>query len=570
MVRYSLIAGYLIAAFVKLHAQPVTRYAVVIDEIFADPSPPVRLPAGEFIELKNISGNPINLRNWRLSDGNSDAIINVSFVLEPDSFVIVCAPAMGTLFAVFGSTIGVSNFPSLNNDEDVISLYSPDGNLVHAVGYSSQWYKNDVKMDGGWSLEMIDTKNACAGAGNWIASRDTEGGTPGKVNSVNGINSDELSPMLVRSFALNKREIVAVFDEALDSSSASRVLNYQLLPAGNTIVSAVALPPLFNQVLIGCSRELEEQRAYDLSVMNLTDCAGNRVGIFNTVKTGVFSTAYPFDIVINEILFNPKADGYDYVEIYNRGQRNIDCMQLLLAGRNNTGELINKKAVINQPFFIYPGEYVVLTENKKWLLQNYAVKYPDRVIEMPGLPSLPDDRGNIVIVSNSGTIIDELRYEQQWHFGLISEREGIALERINYDARTQEAGNWTSAASTAGFGTPGYQNSQFGAHLQGAGIMYISPKIISPDNDGRDDYAIINYQLPEAGYVATMSVFDAAGRRVRWLLRNATLGVQGSLRWDGLNDQLQVVPRGIYIIHAEFFNLAGKVRRVKEVIVVAK
>ena len=40
------------------------RYDVVIDEIMADPSPQVGLPANEWIELRNISSLPVNLQGW--------------------------------------------------------------------------------------------------------------------------------------------------------------------------------------------------------------------------------------------------------------------------------------------------------------------------------------------------------------------------------------------------------------------------------------------------------------------------------------------------------------------------
>ncbi|HSN10358.1 MAG TPA: hypothetical protein VLS85_15060, partial [Hanamia sp.] len=44
------------------------QYDIVIDEIFADPSPQVNLPGYEWIELKNTSAFPINLKGWKVSD----------------------------------------------------------------------------------------------------------------------------------------------------------------------------------------------------------------------------------------------------------------------------------------------------------------------------------------------------------------------------------------------------------------------------------------------------------------------------------------------------------------------
>jgi hypothetical protein len=63
-------------------AQIANRYDVVIDEIFPDPSPSVGLPDAGFIELKNVSSSPFNLRNWQTSDGSSNATIKKDFILK--------------------------------------------------------------------------------------------------------------------------------------------------------------------------------------------------------------------------------------------------------------------------------------------------------------------------------------------------------------------------------------------------------------------------------------------------------------------------------------------------------
>ena len=81
--------------------------------------------------------------------------------------------------------------------ESCISLISSTGKTIHAVEYSSAWYQNEIKKDGGWTLEMIDTKNPCSGISNWKASVNTNGGTPGKKNSVDAVNNDETAPKLL-------------------------------------------------------------------------------------------------------------------------------------------------------------------------------------------------------------------------------------------------------------------------------------------------------------------------------------------------------------------------------------
>ncbi|HEY9363808.1 MAG TPA: lamin tail domain-containing protein, partial [Chitinophagaceae bacterium] len=76
---------------VAASGQTAGRYEVVIDEIMADPSPQVGLPNNEWIELKNTSLTAFNLQGWRIEDASGLSGPMPSFMLEPDSFVIVCA-----------------------------------------------------------------------------------------------------------------------------------------------------------------------------------------------------------------------------------------------------------------------------------------------------------------------------------------------------------------------------------------------------------------------------------------------------------------------------------------------
>jgi hypothetical protein len=97
-----------------------------------------------------------------------------------------------------------------------------------------------------------------------------------------------------------------------------------------------------------------------------------------------------------------------------------------------------------------------------------------------------------------------------------------------------------------------------------------TPETISPDNDGFDDFATIQYDFPAPGYVANISIFDAAGRPVRYLQRSALCGTQGFFRWDGLGDRAQQLPVGIYVLYTEVFNLNGKSKKFKNVVVLAR
>ena len=251
MLHRKLLLITLLVMPVISHAQ-ANRFDVIITEIMADPSPVVGLPNAEYVEIKNVSSTAINLSGWKLSDATSTGTINTSFLLQPDSVVILCSTGNVATFSSFGRTIGVTSFPSLDNDGDLLSLKSPQGKTIHAVNYSVDWYQNEVKKDGGWSLEMIDTKNPCSGMSNWKSSIDPNGGTPGKKNSVDGTNNDASPPQLIRTYSLDSATVVVLFDEPLDSTSAAVASNYSL---NNNIAISSASPqaPLFNSVMLKLS-----------------------------------------------------------------------------------------------------------------------------------------------------------------------------------------------------------------------------------------------------------------------------------------------------------------------------
>ncbi len=550
------------------------RLDVVIDEIMADPVPPAcitnGLPEVEFIELKNTSQKAINLSGWKISDATTTATININFILQPDSFVIIGSMNAASLLSPFGRSLGVSNFPSLDNNGELIYLTSKEGKIIHAVEYNISWFQNAVKSTGGWTLEMIDTKNACSGASNWIASQNYLGGTPGKKNSVDAINQDKMPPALLRSFATDSIDLTLIFDEPLDSLSAAIASNYYISNDIGTAVSAVTPGPIFNKVLLKLQRPLKKNMVYYITAKKTSDCAGNEIGLMNNTKVGLASLIDSQDVVINEILFNPKPGGVDYVEIYNRSKKIVDLKDLYLANLNTSGSPGSLKQLSFSPSFLYPGEYLVITENANSIKQHYYAKNHDAFLELASLPSYPDDRGSVILLNGSGKLIDEVSYLEKWHFKLIDNYEGVALERIDYNKPSQDPGNWHSASTSIGYGTPGYQNSQFMSEQLSDATIAVTPEIFSPDNDGFNDFATITYSFPEPGYVCNISFYDLNGRAVRYLTRNAICGLTGYFRWDGLDEKFNKLPVGVYVMISEVFNLKGKTKKFKNGIVLAR
>src|SRR3954470_18322469 len=103
------------------------------------------------------------------------------------------------------------------------------------------------------------------------------------------------------------------------------------------------------------------------------------------------------DMVINEILFNPSKDGYDYIELFNRTRDSVNLKNILIANRNITHDIAAVKAITKNDLFVPSHHFVLITSNAKWLKQNYNVSSDAIICELSSLPSFPDDKGTVLI-----------------------------------------------------------------------------------------------------------------------------------------------------------------------------
>ncbi len=196
---------------------------ILISEFMCDPEPGVFLPASEYIELHNSTGYPFDTGILSLIVG-SDSTGLTGPLFEGGGYMVFCDENDTALFRGICPVIPLSSFPSLNNREDMIILKDTTGNVIHGVDYSTSWFGDGLKSEGGWSMEIIDTDFPFSGRLNWSYSTKRQGGTPGGYNSVAGFNPDITSPELVNVFATDKKRLVLSFSEP--------VMNLAGLPGG--------------------------------------------------------------------------------------------------------------------------------------------------------------------------------------------------------------------------------------------------------------------------------------------------------------------------------------------------
>ncbi|MBO9701595.1 MAG: lamin tail domain-containing protein [Sporocytophaga sp.] len=535
--------------------------SVLITEIYSDPTPSHGLPEEEYIELYNTSEDTINLANWRFSDPTVSAVLP-SFEISPKSYLIICPSASINEFKSFGKVLGIAPWPSLNNSSDSLILKDPSGKIIHSVNYSSNWFTNRLNADGGIALELIDLSNPCGESDNWDGAIALIGGTPGAENSVNSIKPDLQAPQIKELRLLDTLNILIELDEKLDISAEIREENITILP--KTEIENVVYKGNKN-ILISFTNAIKRSTLYKISISGVKDCNGN------FIQQNQKSFALPEipgigELLINEILFNPHPGGVDFVELYNNSSHFIDLKNWRISNTESTSS--TTYSISTSPLVLEPKQYLVLTSDPQTLINQYPKGEFKNFIKMSSMPALNDDSGNISLFNPSSDVFDSFSYTEKLHHQIIKDPEGISLERISFTNPASDVSNWHSAASNIG-ATPGYGNSQHFELETIENSFSVLPLKFSPNGDGKNDFALLTYQLDNPGEIATITVFDGQGRAVKKIASNQLLGNEGFFQWDGIADDDRKADIGIYMIMFEIFRLNGEKQKFKKAVILS-
>ncbi len=563
-------AGPLSAAFSGPAVAPQVG-ELLITEIFADETPSIGLPPTEYLELYNRTTKTLSLSGVRLGKGGTAtvAVFADTARLAPGQYAVVCGSTHLPDFARFGKAYGPTNFPALSNGGDQLVLRGRDGRTLFEVSYDDSWYRDPVKKDGGWSLEMIDASNYCAGASNWTASQDPSGGTPGRANSVRAANADALAPSLLRAVALNASTIRLYFSEKLDSAAATALGRYALAASGGgpAIVRASPVAPDFRQVDLFLVTPLQTSRPIALTVQTATDCAGNASGTLQPASFALPEAAASGDVVLNELLFNPRVGAVRFGEILNRSAKFIDLQGWQIANLKADGSGLDAAGLGAGPLLLAPGQLLAFSTSTAVIQAQYPTSNDAaNLVQLASFPTFPD-AGTALLLDGRGQEIDRFAYNKSLHLSLLATQEGVSLERIRANGPSLGS-NFHSAAGAVGYATPGRPNSQAQDAPGGNQELTVAPEVFTPDDDGLQDFTTLTYHLDQPGYAASVTVYDALGRLTRRLVRNETLPTTGLMQWDGVDDQGHKAAVGYYVLLIELFRpSSGEKREYKKTVV---
>lgn len=383
--------------------------------------------------------------------------------------------------------------------------------------------------------------------------------------SIKTIERDTIAPEIVSVEVINDSELKVVFSEALEQVSAQNTSNYSVnnsLGRPDQILFSTTTPNTVN--LVYTTNKILSGIIYTLTANGVKDKSSNDIV---SMKDFVFATKpLKGDLILTEVLTDPYSGGADFIEIYNKSTKFIALDGLVIRNTQN-----NQSKTIATSLILKPTQYTAISQDTAFLKTTYGVTSEARFVQAT-LPSLNVSDANITIASmveNQEVTIDSFDYQEDFHFSLLDETKGVSLERISLSGPSNDANNWHSASQQVLFATPGYKNSNGQIEDPNATFgLTADKKVISPNGDGTDDFLLLNYKLEKSGYLATIKIYDTEGFPILNLEDNTLLGSEGSIKWDGVDGEGNIIRMGMYIIATRLFHPDGDIKEFKNVVVV--
>ncbi len=309
-----------------------------------------------------------------------------------------------------------------------------------------------------------------------------------------------------------------------------------------------------------------------LLIKNISDFSGNFLtDTCDFICYYIPGPGLPGDVLINEVLFHPDAAGARFIEVLNNSDKAIDLHTLSADTAGISGEHRQFEILSETERMLLPGGFYVITSDSEKLCSRYHVPFPGRISVPPHFPSMDQDSGSIVLFNNGDSaLIDEMSYGSNMHLKFLENTEGVSLERISAQMPSGLRANWQSASGTSGYASPGYENSHFAADSGKEIDIHLSSTVISPDNDGKDDFLFITLNKVEEGTLITLRVFNIRGNLVRTICSCSTASENSMFIWDGTGDNNLRVPMGYYILLSESISISGRHSSVRKAIAVAE
>ncbi len=478
-----------------------------------------RLPLATFLEIQKLDTQPIQLLNSVLKI-NQKSYPLPQLIWDKDTYLIITEDT-GLYKHTPILQLGISFLVSKNT----VCLYNPEGELIDSLEIQTK-NQHPLYQDGGVSLETPQNGGPMSPGAIWYSNANL-GGTPGKANS----------PMPLPAFKIIPHELIGcVIDGTLIHFEFSEILKPQ------------------QWILIGDSARQDSfyySNTTHLALPNKNYGRKiklqfiNRYGEIRNIETLANRSGYSFT-EISEIWFEAPYNA-DFVEIHNRGEHalKLDDLDLLLYNDKSIIQKIVPLTESNRKWF-FPGEFLVITNNRLWLTQNFDSIAPFSTLEIPQFPNLPVSGGWLEIVHHQYGRIDKAPFNRTMHTQ--TESSDISLEKKLIGLHSAFPENWMSHVHINTKASPTFTKKIDILNLKHRWIrlenrcIYLNPPADLPLQ--------IHFQFPTDGYYLHAHLFDSWGNPLGTIIKGLQLPQEGvfPILWDNLP---KISKLGNYVIKFE-------------------
>ena len=227
------------------------RNTILINEIMHDPL----AGESEWIEIVNASAEPVNLKNWQISDllpsSTKSVITTKDVLLNPGEFAIITYDSLRYLYFP-PKKFFQAKFGSLSSTDGVL-IYDFRDAVIDSLKYNSAWVGEK-----GFSLERISLNRPATDSTNWSISVNLNGATPGIKNSVVNLPKYFSGALILNEIMFDPAEGNSEYIEFFNSSEDSIQLSGMQIKIGSSNKCKLAkthlmLPPKNYFVLVADS-----------------------------------------------------------------------------------------------------------------------------------------------------------------------------------------------------------------------------------------------------------------------------------------------------------------------------
>ncbi|WP_425637178.1 lamin tail domain-containing protein [Algoriphagus yeomjeoni] len=541
----------------------ISYKTLVINEIMPAPKADLDLPNIEYVEIFHAGEYPIRLEGLSYSNSRSTVVLQEAWI-QPNEFFLLAPENQASQLKEYGEAIGVKSWPTLLNSGDQLNLKDDQGNVIDIISYSTSSWAGSEFANGGYSLEVANPFYACEQNDLLRASIDPLRGTPGRQNSVFDLTPDETEPVLNSYEFITSKSLLLTFSKPILSGFDNS--GFELDPS---LEIDSIIQPNSSQVHIVFASEVAANTIYKLSINNLSDCSGNEYVQVEPLELVLPVDAKIGDVLINELLFNPRTGSPKFVELVNITDNFLELKHWKLANLDETGGADQVKKISESSVIIPPKGFLAITTSPEQLKLDYPKSTFSEFIKIATLPSYPIAGGTVVLLDSAGVLAEAFSYSEDLHHPLLRDPKGVSLERLSTESPASLSANWHSASAIEEYATPGRKNSQLISGEFEGELILIDPEVFDPEGSNGNTFTSIRYELDQAGWIGSFRIYSTTGQLMASLAQNELLGVSGLFTWTGTDSKGKIVRPGYYILLVELYDLSGKLKTVRKSIIVA-